>query len=179
MRYRRFQTGTWYFFTVVTFQRRPLFQDPENVNVLREAFRAIMKKHPFHLDAIVVLPDHLHCIWELPEQDHDFPMRWRQIKSDFTRNCSEEYKSMPSASHRSRKEQSIWQRRYWEHQLRDEDDYWRHVDYIHYNPVKHGWVKEPVQWQWSSVHRFIEEKRISPDWGSEGSVSMPENIGME
>lgn len=104
---------------------------------LREAFHTVKQRHPFNIDAIVVLPDHLHCIWTLPNGDADFSTHWRLIKTYFSRHCLAHYKRKQSSSRQTKKEQAIWQRRFWEHQIRDEKDFSRHVDYIHYNPVSH------------------------------------------
>ena len=145
--YRRFyQNGGCYFFTVVTHRRQPLFALPENIQMLRESFKKIKAKRPFQIEAMVVLPDHIHCIWTLPEKDSDFSTRWRLIKRDFSA-CVE----MPVCKSGEKK---IWQRRFWEHLIRDENDLIRHVNYIHYNPVKHGYVNRPEDWQYGSYQRF-------------------------
>lgn len=124
MRYRRSITpGATYFFTVVTYRRRPFLTEPNSVNLLREAFSVVKRHHPFRLDAIVVLPDHLHCLWTLPPDDGDFPTRWGLIKSYFTRRCDDSLKTVPSPARQHKREQSIWQHRYWEHQIRDERDF--------------------------------------------------------
>ena len=113
-----------------------------------------MLAYPFDLDAIVVLPDHLHCIWILPEGDSDFSTRWRLIKSDFTRNYLSVSAGEISNSRRMKKERGIWQRRFWEHMIHDEADLNVHRDYIHYNPVKHGLVDSPAMWEYSSYNSF-------------------------
>jgi len=180
MQYRRaFLPGGTFFFTVVTVDRRPLFAEQENVATLREAFRTIRLQRPFRLDAAVVLPDHLHCIWTLPPGDADFATRWRLIKTWVTKhyalNGSSGYAALtrPTASGSnvdemtaSKRQQTVWQHRYWEHMLRDETDYRRHVEYIHFNPVKHGYVKGPIDWPYSSFHQHVKEGLYSPDWGS-------------
>ncbi len=144
MEYRRANTaGASYFFTLVTYHRQPVFAEEKEVMVLRQAFKAVMNKYPFVIDAIVVMPDHLHCIWELPQGDADFSTRWRLIKMGFTKHCDERWRQLPDRSRKRKKQQAVWQHRYWEHLLRDEADYHHHVDYIHYNPVKHGYVKTP------------------------------------
>ena len=147
--YRRaFQPGGCYFFTVVTHERRPWLTEESAIERLRQAFRRVMESRPFVMDAVVVLPDHLHGIWQLPEGDNDFPERWRQIK----RFVSFGLKSLSNV----RNERSLWQRRYWEHLLRDEKD-WRHyMDYIHYNPVKHGYSRRPADWPYSSFKQATE-----------------------
>jgi putative transposase len=165
MRYRRADVpGASYFFTVNLADRaNTLLVD--QVTVLREAVRVVKQQHPFHIDAFVVLPEHLHALWTLPENDADFAMRWMLIKAGFSRHIPRgEYRN-PSRAGKG--ERGIWQRRYWEHLIRDEDDYRRHVDYIHYNPVKHGYVKRAADWAHSSIHRYIKEGTMGRDWGGD------------
>lgn len=136
MQYRRsFHPGGSFFFTVVTAHRRPLFAAADAVVLLGASLRAVRRLHPFEVDAIVVLPDHLHCTWTLPDGDADFMARWRLVKTWFVKHwpCKQ-----------------VWQRRYWEHLLRDERDFSNHVDYIHFNPVKHGLVTQASEWPYSS-----------------------------
>ncbi|WP_439503312.1 REP-associated tyrosine transposase [Methylophaga sp.] len=173
MQYRRaFVAGGTYFFTVNLLERdKSLLTD--HIDLLKTAFRRVKLSHPFYIDAMVVLPDHLHVIWTLPENDFDFATRWRLIKSHFSR-------SLPSTerinlSRLKKSERGIWQRRYWEHLIRDELDYERHVDYIHYNPVKHGYVDKPVDWPYSSIHRFIENGIMFNTW-SVGETEMLVNL---
>ena len=155
MRYKRFKiAGGTYFFTVVTYERRIIFESSDNIELLRRAFKHVKKKRPFLIDAFVLLPDHIHCIWTLPEDDFDYSTRWRLIKYHFTKNCPDDLKSGRSESRLNKKEQPIWQRRFWEHLIRDEDDYRNHIEYIHLNPVKHGYVEDPMDWQYSSIHRY-------------------------
>jgi len=149
---RNFLAGGFYFFTVNLANRR-LRLLTENVDLLRAAFRYTRQRHPFAIEAIVVLPDHLHTIWRMPEGDADFAVRWALIKASFSRTLR---KGEPvSASRRRRRERGIWQRRYWEHTIRDEDDLGRHLDYIHFNPVKHGHVACVATWPYSSFHRMV------------------------
>jgi putative transposase len=158
MRYRRIRLpGETYFFTLVTFQRQSIFHDEIAVDVLRSAFRDVMKRMPFHIDAIVVLPDHIHCLWTLPEGDADYSMRWRLIKRNFTRNCPVEYQQAQSMARLRKGEKAVWQRRFWEHLIRDEADFSRHYDYIHFNPVRHGLVEKPQDWPYSSFHRAVKQ----------------------
>ncbi len=179
MQYRRaFVPGGSYFFTLVTEQRRKLFADAENVDVLRQAFQQVMAKRPFAIDAAVILPDHLHCIWTLPPDDADFANRWRLIKTWFTKHCNVKNLVIPNAPRLRKGEQAIWQHRYWEHLLRDELDFERHVDYIHYNPVKHGYVNKPLDWAYSSLHRYVAQGIISDCWGV-SAVDFDEHIGHE
>jgi putative transposase len=165
MRYRRANVaGATYFFTVnLAVRSNTLLVD--YVAALREAVRIVKQRHPFHIDAFVVLPDHLHAIWTLPENDADFAKRWMLIKSGFSRHIpGGEYRN---ESRVGKGERGVWQRRYWEHLMRDEDDYQRHVDYIHYNPVKHGYVKHAADWAYSSIHRYIRDGIIGHDWGGD------------
>ncbi|MBN1888999.1 MAG: transposase, partial [Thermoflexales bacterium] len=124
-------------------------------------------------------PDHLHCIWTLPEDDSDFSIRWRLIKSAFTRKCNMPQPTVLSSSRQHKGEQAVWQRRFWEHRIRDETDFIRHVEYIHYNPVKHSLVKAPRDWEYSSFHRFVREGAYDQAWGSETGISFEAGIGSE
>ena len=165
MRYRRSTTsGAAYFFTVVTYRRRAMLCEPEAVALWWEAFATVNQRHPFRLDASVLLPDHWHCLWALPADDADYSTRWMLIKSHFTRRCAASLKTARSPSLHHEREQTIWQHRYWEHQIRDDRDFERHGDYIHYNPVKHGHVTRVADWPYSSFHRFVENGTYPPDW---------------
>lgn len=147
MKYHRlFIPGGTYFFTVVTHHRKHIFQTPQAVDLLRETVRWVQTNHPFSIDAAVILPDHSHMIWTLPENDANYSTRWRLIKSKFTL----EYQNISS-------DKQVWQNRFWEHFLRDDRDLANHINYIHYNPVKHGWVEKPEDWEYSSIHKFIRE----------------------
>ena len=153
MRYRRSRIpGGTYFFTVVTHGRRPFLCDPHNAECLRAAFRYVLGRHPFTVDAIVVLPNHLHCVWTLPSGDRDFSTRWRLLKSHFSRNCGAACRAEASPSRQAKKEEAVWQRPFWKHAIRDDADFRAHVEYIHYNPVKHGFVNAPKDWPYSSFH---------------------------
>jgi putative transposase len=162
MRYRRAGIpGASYFFTVNLADRgRTLLAN--HSDVLRAVIREVQSRHLFQIDAMVVLPDHLHAIWTLPKNDKDFSTRWMLIKAGFSRRISAGERRNRSRARKG--ERSIWQRRFWEHLIRDEKDYERHVDYIHYNPVKHGYVASPVDWPHSSIHSFIVRGIMSPDW---------------
>ena len=138
-----------------------------------------MKKHPFNVDAMVLLPDHLHCLWTLPDNDQDFSTRWRLIKSQFTRDYEGKSKLIPSRSRSSKKEQAVWQRRFWEHVIRDEDDYVRHLEYIHYNPVKHGFVDAPSEWPHSTFHRYVKNGLYPNDWAAGKKIRFDKSIGNE
>jgi putative transposase len=161
--YRRYRIpGGCYFFTVVTAKRQPLLVD--HIALLRAAFRNVRARHPFTVEAAVILPDHLHCIWTLPEQDSAFARRWRLIKVCFTRLLSS---ASEPPKQPDRCKRTVWQPRFWEHVVRDERDYQRHVDYIHYNPVKHGYVRAPADWPYSSFERFVRMGVYSREWGGE------------
>ena len=179
MKYRRaFVPGGSYFFTVVTDKRRPLFQSADTVAVLRDSFRAIRLSHPFEINAMVVLPDHLHCIWTLPQGDEDFSMRWRLIKIKFTKHCDKSLCGLPNRARLRKSQQAVWQHRFWEHLLRDEADYQQHIEYIHYNPVKHGYVSRPLDWPWSSFRWFVSDNIYPQDWGC-GEVCFADDVGKE
>jgi len=165
MQYRRADTkGGTYFFTVNPAERQ-LRLLVDHVAVLRAAVKEVKGRHPFHIDAFVVLPDHLHAIWTLPEGDADFAMRWMLIKAGFSRHIAKGERR--NASRIGKGERGIWQRRYWEHMIRDAHDYERHVDYVHYNPVKHGHVNRAAEWPHSSIHRYIAAGTLGYDWGWE------------
>jgi len=178
MHYRRvYIEGGCYFFTVVTEKRRKIFSEDDNVKRLRAAFKTVMQKRPFVIDAAVVLPDHLHFIWTLPEYDSDYSTRWRLIKSAFTKQCPDKF-IVQNANRKKKKQQELWQHREWEHCLRDERDFQQHIDYIHYNPVKHGLVKRATDWQYSSIHRYIKSGMLDKNWG-EGAMDFADDIGYE
>ncbi|MDR2155212.1 MAG: transposase [Burkholderiaceae bacterium] len=162
--YRRaWVPGGTYFFTVNLLRRdRRLLV--EHINALRDAFRQTHAKRPFDTLAIVVLPDHLHCLWRLPPGDSDNATRWSSIKALFSRATpAGEYRS---ERHMAKGERGIWQRRYWEHLIRDEDDFATHVNYIHFNPVKHGHVTRTADWPHSSFHRYVRRGDLPADWGN-------------
>jgi putative transposase len=188
MRYRRARVkGGTYFFTVVTYQRIKLFYRADNVALLRQAFKYTMNRHPFTIEAFVLLPDHLHCIWTLPDEDSDFSTRWRLIKSFFSRNYENvslvdepnPAHGINSASRLKKKEKDIWQRRFWEHFIRDEKDLRQHVEYIHYNPVKHGLVKAPKDWPYSSFHYHVNKGLYNFDWAAGVEVEFNSEVGRE
>jgi putative transposase len=165
--YRRaFAPGGTFFFTLVTARRRPILTTPAAREALRTALADAADQRPFTIDAIVLLPDHLHCIWTLPPGDADFSTRWRIIKSMATRRFlaaggSEAYRSDSRARH---SERGVWQRRLWEHTIRDEAAFAGLCDYIHYNPVRHGLVRCPHLWPYSSFARFVRDSRYERTW---------------
>ena len=165
MQYRRvYVPGGTYFFTVNLADRsRTLLVD--HIDDLRNAVQEVLTSHPFRIDAMVVLPDHLHAIWTLPEGDANYPMRWSLIKAGFSRCIPADERR--SKSRIAKGERGIWQRRYWEHLIRDEQDYTNHANYIHYNPVKHGHVARVADWPYSTFHRAVKNGQYPPDWSEE------------
>ncbi len=163
---RNFISGGCFFFTVNLAVRR-LRLLTTHIDLLREAFRDVRRRHPFNIDAIVVLPDHLHAVWTLPEDDANFALRWRLIKTIFSHGLPAGERI--SASRADKAERGIWQRRYWEHTMRDEKDFARHVDYVHFNPVKHGHVKRVSDWPYSSFHRMVKLGIYPRDWGGDAT----------
>ena len=160
--------GGTYFFTLVVADRRNGVRLTDRIDSLREAFRVVRQAHPFALDAIVILPDHLHCIWTLPPGDADYASRWRLIKGRFSRSVPA---GEPISRSRARRgERGLWQRRYWEHAIRDDLDFERHVDYIHYNPVKHGHASAAVEWPSSSFRKFVAAGVYERDWATSDEV---------
>ena len=151
--------GGYYFFTVVTYNRVELFRNETARDFLREAINKTKSRHPFETIAFCLLCNHLHCIWKLPENDSDFSMRWSSIKGLFSKAYLKIYggRKSVSPSRSSKGEVYIWQRRFWEHQIRDEHDLQNHIDYIHYNPIKHGLVQNARDWPWSTYHKFVKE----------------------
>ena len=167
--YRRvYLKGSTVFITLVTYQRAPLFLDPGPREILHNTWRDVSKRHPFTTDAICLLPDHLHALITLPEDDHDYSLRVREIKRRFTRHFNARYgrKASGSPSRESKQEAKLWQRRFWEHTIRDERDYENHFHYIHFNPVKHGFVEQASSWAWSSFHRYVQMGVYDADWES-------------
>jgi putative transposase len=165
--YRRaFQPGGTFFLTLVTENRTPIFADDGARAMLRNAIERCREFHPFELVAIVLLHDHLHLLMTLPDGDSDFSRRIAHIKSAFTRSFlasegDEQTRSTSRLRHRTR---AVWLRRFWEHTIRDEADRTGHLDYIHYNPVKHGYVDCPHAWPHSSFHRFALQRNYQRDW---------------
>ena len=171
--YRRaYHPGGTYFFTVNLLERSGNDLLTRQIDHLRDAVRNVRDAHPFKIDSWVVLPDHMHCVIQLPEDDSDFTLRWRLIKAGFS-------KSLPLTERRSavrmrRGERGIWQRRFWEHLVRDEADYAAHMDYVHFNPVKHGLVQRVVDWPYSTFHCLADKGTYPRDWaGSPGAGTLP------
>lgn len=179
--YRRTRrAGGTYFFTLVTHARRPILIDPEVRQALREGINQVRQSMPFTIEAWVLLPDHLHTIWTLPEHDVRYAARWAVVKSWVTKGCGSLFSSGEkiNISRSNRKEGGVWQRRFWEHVIRDEADFHRHLDYLHFNPVKHGYVKTPMDWPYSTLHRFVAQGMYPDNWGGGGADEYsPDNFG--
>jgi putative transposase len=168
MRYHRLRiAGATWFFTVVTHRRQVVLCQKEILSILSNVLREERQRHPFSVPAMVVLPDHLHCLWTLPEGESDFPLRWRRIKAETARRVAADGGPRP-----------LWQARYWEHLIRDETDFARHVDYIHFNPVKHGLARHPADWPHSSFARWVARGAYPADWGST-PPDLPPQVGSE
>jgi len=165
--YRRDYSGTVWFFTVVTHRRRPLFRDYRARATLRSAIFECRERYPFDVPAWVLLPDHLHCIWALPDHDRNYSRRWSVIKRRFTQLAGAE----------TRLRAPFWQKRFWAHRIDTDESYRAHTDYIHFNPVKHGLVERVCDWRWSSFHRVVENGLYPADWG--GGIEFPITIGRE
>ena len=158
--YRRAKVpGGTFFFTVVTHQRVPLFDCEDARTLLGKVIRQCQQRWPFEMDAIVLLPDHLLCLWSLPQGDFDFSIRWGWLKKEFTKRwlATGGKESNVSEARADERRRGIWQPRFWEHTIVDENDFDRHFDYIHYNPVKHGYVQCPHHWRHSSFHRWVKK----------------------
>lgn len=166
--YRRIKVkGGTYFFTVVTYRRLPVLIKEQVRAALREGIQEVRESLPFIIEAWVLLPDHLHTIWTLPENDDNFASRWGVIKRIVSKRCGslEGIERSISDSHGKRGEERIWQRRFWDHLIRDELDLQCHLHYLHWNPVKHGYVKRVIDWPYSTFHRFVAKGVYPSDWG--------------
>ncbi|MBA2648897.1 MAG: transposase [Legionella sp.] len=162
VKYRRdYSPGACYFFTLTLMDRQSSHLTT-HIGLLGNAFRTIHTKLNFITHAIVVLPDHIHCIWELPENDSDYSKRIRMIKTIFTQSLLQLHIPLQK---NTRGNVILWQPRFWEHRIRNAQDLQTHVDYIHYNPVKHGYVKKPIDWPHSSIHKYIKKGVITESWG--------------
>lgn len=171
MQYRRlYIKGGTYFFTLVTYNRKPIFSSVAAVQLLSTALTYTASRMPFETVAYVILPDHLHYIFTLPIESSDFSTRWRLIKSHFTRQWCKEGSISNHPSRIKKGELDVWQRRFWEHLIRDETDLARHIEYIHYNPVKHGFVNAAMEWKYSSFMDFVRDGMYPSNWGENGKV---------
>lgn len=173
--YRRCRVdGGTYFFTVVTFHRLPIFIKEPARRILHQAWMETNQRFPFSTIAVCLLPDHLHCLWKLPEGDSNYSIRWKEIKRLFTKRYLKEIGpgEERNFSRLKRNEAAIWQRRFWEHTILDEEDLELHLDYIHYNPIKHGYVGHTEDWPWSSFARYVKAGIYENDWvgGDEGRI---------
>ena len=163
--YRRNRVpGGTYFFTLVTARRQPVLCHREVRAALRGAIERVRADRPFCIEAWVLLPDHLHCIWTLPDGDSDYSGRWRLIKLCMCRALAQP---------------RFWQRRFWEHTVRDGADLKAHLDYIHYNPVRHGLCASPGAWPYSTFHRFVRAGMYPAGWGADVPVRIPDGVGKE
>ncbi|MEA2082642.1 MAG: transposase [Thermodesulfobacteriota bacterium] len=182
--YKRARCGTTYFFTVVTYQRRKILCLEPCREILRDVIQATRDVYPFAIDAFVLLPEHLHCIWNLPEGDSNYSMRWGLIKKEFTKRAQYVVDKMVGAAHptdsrKRHREGTIWQRRFWEHRITDQKDFNTHVDYIHYNPVKHGLAIVPIDWEYSSFQRYVNAGIYEREWGAGRNITFDKAIGRE
>ena len=174
--YRRaYAPGATWFFTVNLAQRKNNRLLMERFDVLRDAFTHVRARYPYRTDALVVLPDHLHCLWTLPPGDTDFSTRWGLIKARFSRGI--EKGERRSQSRLARGERGLWQRRFWEHVIRDQEDFNRHADYIHWNPVKHGWVRCVSAWPNSTFHDYVKRGVYPANWGGDGTAGVEMDAG--
>ena len=167
--YRRcYVPGGSFFFTVVTERRAGILANDLARDCLRDAIRHCQQRLPFRVDALVILPNHVHAIWTLPTDDFDYSKRWGIIKKYFTQTwLALGGTEQPVTASRLRyRRRGVWQRRFWEHALRDERDYQNHFDYLHFNQVKHGLVKNVMDWPYSSFHHWVEKGVYSVNWGS-------------
>jgi putative transposase len=164
---RAFVPGGTFFFTVTLLERQRRLLT-EYIDDLRVVFGDARRSRPFTVDAIVVLPDHLHCMWTLPPSDSDFSTRWQDIKARFSARIPQGERR--SARRVKKGERAIWQRRFWEHVIRNDRDFERHVDYIHYNPVKHGHVTKASDWPYSSFHRYVQKGVLPLNWAADDDV---------
>ncbi len=180
--YRRAYTpGGTVFLTLVTYNRDPIFANSQNIVYLRSAVAAMRSEMPFEITAAVILPDHLHFLWTLPPNDRDYSKRVGRLKVLFTRSLRGR-QALPqrvSLSRRKHRESNVWQRRFWEHTIADELDLANHFDYLHYNPVKHGLVQFPHQWQYSSFYRCVQRGIYDRDWGCRCDGKQPDGLAIE
>ena len=166
--YRRlYFQGSTVFLTIVTYQRFPLFKNPDMIAKLRLAVSTVKKEKPFEIVGAVILPNHLHFIWSLHKNDSNYSQRIARMKVLFTRSIGRHLRSLDNISNSRRKhrESNVWQRCFWEHTIRDEKDLEKHLEYIHYNPVKHGLVSCPHHWEYSSLNKWVQKGLYPVEWG--------------
>lgn len=176
---RAWVPGGTFFLTITTLERRKLFIHHNSRRILGRAVNKVRREYPFSIDAWVLMPDHLHTIWTLPDGDMNYGQRVGLIKVNFSKAAKTwlHNESLMNPSRRNRRETTIWQRRFWEHTIRDDQDLAKHFDYIHYNPVKHGLVQRVRDWPYSSFHRLVEQEIYPIDWGEEISFEIKEEFG--
>lgn len=164
-----------YFFTVVAHERRSIFCEVDFLTAFKSSVHQVKNRYPFEIIAWVQLPDHLHCMWQIPMDDTDYSRRWSMIKRLTTQACPQYHLASQelSRSKVGRNERGIWQRRFFEHQIRNEIDFINHMNYLHYNPVKHGLVAQVKDWPYSSFHRYVDRGDYCIDWGSD---SLPDGV---
>jgi putative transposase len=172
MDYRRvWYAGGTYFFTINLLERKNNDLLVKQISALKDVIKTVKKAHPFIIHAWVILPEHMHCVIELPKGDNDFATRIRLIKSNFSKAIPKTERI--SEVRKARGERGIWQRRYWEHLFRDEADYQAHMDYVHINPVKHGLVKQVKDWPHSTFHHLVQQGIYPEDWGGRAESDLP------
>lgn len=182
--YRRvYVPGGTFFITLVIYQRKPLFSNIENISKLRCAVATVRSEMPFEIIGAVVLPDHIHFLWTLPADDQAYSKRVGRLKVLFTQSLRGKGALLQniSTSRSKHRESDVWQRRFWEHTIRNEADFERHLEYIHYNPVKHGFVSCPHLWEYSSFHRWVQKGTYKNNWCCRCSgkeLLVPEFIGI-
>ena len=165
--YRRAKVPGGTFFFTVTLADRRANTLTTHVDLLRETFRVTQRQRPFTIEAIVILPDHLHTLWTLPPDDTNYAARWQAIKTRFTQQVA----ALGHLPRHANSEPRLWQRRYWEHCICDETDWARHMDYIHFNPVKHGHGPRVADWPHSSFHRYVKRCDLPLDWGGDNTTN--------
>lgn len=171
--YLRYHMGTMYFFTLVAHERRDIFCQEDFLSAFKNAIKEVRQTHPFQVIAWVQLPDHLHCILQF-EEDTDFGKIWGMIKRLTTKACPQYHLPIEQLSYSkvSRNEKGLWQRRFYEHMIRNEQDLIQHLHYIHYNPVKHGLVANVKDWQFSTFHRYVLDGFYDIDWGRDTTINI-------
>ncbi len=173
--YRRVKLkGGTYFFTLVTYKRQSIFLFHEAIVLLKKSIDHVKDYYPFSLEAYCILPDHIHLIFSLPEDDNNYSVRISQIKRRFSKQYNKKIGvlDLGNKSRQNRRELPIWQRRFWDHLIRDENDLEHHIDYIHYNPVKHGLVNRVHDWKYSSFHDFVEQGYYDLSWGEDNKIDV-------
>ena len=174
--YHRNYEGEYFFFTIVTCNRVAIFDNARYRSMLAAAIRATHNDYPWEMTEIVLLPDHLHMMWKLPQDDRNYSRRISLIKRRFTKSylASGGREASTSTSKQSQRYRGVWQKKFWEHTIRDAKDFKMHLDYIHGNPVKHNLTETPGDWAWSSFHRYVRLGTYESDW--QGRVDLPGSV---